>query len=417
MKLGVAAAVVDGLLVRGDVEIDGGRVAAVGLPGGRSGLAIPGLVDLQVNGFEGIDLLQATSDDILVLNARLARTGVLWYQPTLITAPEELTRLALATIGESVGGAGATRSGAHILGVASRGAVSQRGPRRSAPRRAPASARSRPVGLVPARRLRRHHRHDCPELPRADELIDALVGRNITVSLGHTDAPALVAHAAFDQGARTVTHLFNAMRPFGHRDPGVAGTALARADVVVQLIADGVHLAPETILATWRAARGRIALVSDLIAAAGLGDGTFRLGTVDVTVEGGVSRLPDGTLAGAVRPLSWGLRMLVELGVPIVEAVEAVTRTPARLLGRDDIAVLRPGSPADLVVLDDNFAVARGAGGRLARRLARRRPFAATTRLAAVVPPRAPGGARQRPPWRGAVSGARGRRRRRRAPR
>ena len=358
MKLGVAAAVVDGLLVRGDVEIDCGRVAAVGLPGGRSGLAIPGLVDLQVNGFEGIDLLQATSDDILVLNARLARTGVLWYQPTLITAPEELTRLALATIGESVGGAGATRSGAHILGVHLEGPF-------LSPDRA---------GAHPVEHLRRPDLDllaslllgGCPvttvtlapELPRAGELIDALVARNITVSLGHTDAPALVAHAAFDQGAQTVTHLFNAMRPFGHRDPGVAGTALSRADVIVQLIADGVHLAPETILASWRAARGRIALASDLIAAAGLGDGTFRLGTVDVTVEDGVSRLPDGTLAGAIRPLSWGLRMLVELGVPIVEAVEAVTRTPAQLLGRDDIAVLRPGSPADLVVLDDDFAVA-----------------------------------------------------------
>ena len=133
-----------------------------------------------------------------------------------------------------------------------------------------------------------------------------------------------------------MTHLFNAMRPFGHRDPGVAGVALARPDVVVQLIADGVHLAPEAILAAWRAARGRIALVTDATAAAGLGDGAFRLGTTEVTVEHGVSRLADGTLAGSVRPLAWGLRMLVELGVPIVEAVDAVTRTPARLLRRDE---------------------------------------------------------------------------------
>jgi N-acetylglucosamine-6-phosphate deacetylase len=301
-----------------------------------------------------------------VLNAKLARSGVLWYQPTLITAPEELTRLALDTIGESVGGTETMNGGARILGV------HLEGPFLSVDH----------AGAHPVEHLRRPDLDllasfllgGCavttvtlaPELPRADELIDALVGRNVTVSLGHTDASALVAHAAFDQGAGTVTHLFNAMRPFGHRDPGVAGTALARADVVVQLIADGVHLAPETILATWRAARGRIVLVSDLISASGLGDGTFRLGTVDVTVEGGVSRLADGTLAGAVRPLAWGLRMLVELGVPIVEAVDAVTRTPARLLGRDDIGVLRPGSAADLVVLDDNFAVASVlAGGSL----------------------------------------------------
>ena len=196
-----------------------------------------------------------------------------------------------------------------------------------------------------------------PELPRAGELIDVLVGRGVVVSLGHTDAGAAVAQAAFDQGAATVTHLFNAMRPFAHRDPAVAGVALARPDVIVQLIADGVHLAPEAILAAWRAARGRIGLVSDATAAGGLGDGTFRLGTTEVVVEAGVSRLADGTLAGSVRPLSWGLRMLVELGVPIVEAVDAVTRTPARLLRREDIAVLSPGAPADLVVLDDDFSV------------------------------------------------------------
>jgi N-acetylglucosamine-6-phosphate deacetylase len=359
VKLGVAAAVVDGSLVRGDVEIHEGRIAAVGLPGGRSGLAVPGLVDLQVNGFRGIDVLQATSDEILALGVELARTGVLWYQPTLITAPEELTRLALATIGESVSGFQAKDAGARILGAHLEG---------------PFLSEDR-AGAHPVEHLRRPDLDllasfllgGCavttvtlaPELPRADELIDGLVGRNITVSLGHTDATAQVAHAAFDQGARTVTHLFNAMRPFGHRDPGVAGAALARGDVIVQLIADGVHLAPEAILVAWRAARGRVALVSDLTAAGGLGDGAFRLGTVGVTVENGVSRRADGTLAGAVRPLAWGLRMLVELGVPIVEAVDAVTRTPARVIGCDDIAVLRPGAPADVVVLDDDFAVER----------------------------------------------------------
>ena len=352
VRLGVAAAVVDGLLVRGDVEIDDGRIVAVGLSGGRAGLAVPGLVDLQVNGFSGIDVLRATSDEILALGVELARTGVLWYQPTLVTAPAELTRLALATIGAATGEPGARILGAHLEG----------------PFLSPERAGAHPVELLrdpDLDLLASFLVAGCavttvtlaPELPRAGELIDALAGRGVTVSLGHTDATAPVAQAAFDQGARTVTHLFNAMRPFGHRDPGVAGVALARTDVIVQLIADGVHLAPEAILAAWRAGRGRLALVSDAIAAGGLGDGAFRLGTVDVVVEGGVSRLADGTLAGAVRPLAWGLRMLVELGVPIVEAVDAVTRTPARVVGREDVGVLRPGAPADVVVLDDDFAV------------------------------------------------------------
>lgn len=358
VKLGVAAAVVDGSLVRGDVEIENGRIAAVGLPGGRSGIAIPGLVDLQVNGFRGIDLLHATGDEVERLGVELARTGVLWYQPTLITAPPELARLALTTIGECAAAARGEGAAARILGAHLEG---------------PFLSPDRP-GVHPREYLQQPDLDLlasyllagsavsmvtlAPELPRAGELIDGLIGRGIAVSLGHTDADAATAHAAFDQGARTVTHVFNAMRPFGHRDPGVAGAALVRDDVIVQLIADGAHLAPETILATWRAARGRIALVSDLTASGGMGDGPFRLGTVDMVVEDGVARSADGALAGAVRPLGWGLRLLIELGVPIGEAVDAVTRTPARILGRNDVGVLRPGAAADLVILDDDFAVA-----------------------------------------------------------
>jgi N-acetylglucosamine-6-phosphate deacetylase len=196
-----------------------------------------------------------------------------------------------------------------------------------------------------------------PELDPADELIEALATRGILVSLGHSDAVAAAAHAGFDLGARALTHVFNAMRPFAHRDPGPAGAALARADVTVMLIADGVHVAPDAMLAVWRSTRGRLVLVSDAIAAAGLGDGVFTVGSVEVEVVDGVSRRADGTLAGAVKPLAWGLRYLVELGVPIVEAVDAVTRAPAALVGRPDLGRLAPGLPADVVVLDDAFAV------------------------------------------------------------
>ena len=116
MRLGVAAAVVEGELVRGDVSVEDGVVDAVGLAPGRAGIAIPGLVDLQVNGYGGIDAMHATSDEIVELGVALARTGVLAYQPTLITAPPELTRLALATIGEAAGGPGARILGAHLEG-------------------------------------------------------------------------------------------------------------------------------------------------------------------------------------------------------------------------------------------------------------------------------------------------------------
>ena len=355
MRLGVAAAVVGGSLVRGDVEVEEGAVAGVGLPGPGAGLAIPGLVDLQVNGYGGVDVQRAEPGEFAELAHALARDGVLWYQPTVVTADPAAMRDALTSIGQAFERPAPARMlGAHVEG----------------PFLSPVR-----VGAHPSEHLRRPSLDAlaalllagcpltmvtlAPELDDAAELIDALAERGIVVSLGHTDATAVVAHAAFDQGARSVTHLFNAMRPFHHRDPGVVGAALARGDVTVMLVADGVHVAADAVVAAWRAARGRLALVSDAIAAAGEGDGVTSLGDVEVVVADGVPRLADGTLAGSVRPLAWGLRLLVELGVPIVEAVDAVTRTPARLLGRSDAGVLGPGRPADLVVLDDAFAVER----------------------------------------------------------
>lgn len=356
MRLGVAAAIVDGELVRGDVEVHDGIVAAAGLDrGGGRGLAIPGMVDLQVNGYAGVDVLRAEPGELLELGRALARDGVLAYQPTLITAPPEAARDALEAIGHAAAlGGPATIVGAHLEG----------------PFLSPVRC-----GAHPRRWLRRPDVDllasllacGCavtmltiaPELDDADEVIDAAVAKGVLVSVGHTDATAVQAAAAFDLGARSVTHLFNAIRPFGHRDPGAVGTALSREDVTVLLIADGVHVAPEALLTAWRAARGRFALVSDAIAAAGLGDGAFAIGSVEVEVVDGVSRTGDGALAGAVRPLGWGLRTLVELGVPIVEAVAAVTTTPAALIGRPDLGRLSVGGPADLVVLDDAFALDR----------------------------------------------------------
>src|SRR5207302_8309322 len=120
--------------------------------------------------------------------------------------------------------------------------------------------------------------------------------RGVVVSCGHTDATAEEATEAFDRGVRTVTHLFNAMRPFSHRDPGIAGAALARDDVIVQIILDGIHLAPDTARLIWRAAAGRVALVTDAVAGAssGNGDGSYSLGNLEVQVRDGVVRGPDG---------------------------------------------------------------------------------------------------------------------------
>jgi N-acetylglucosamine-6-phosphate deacetylase len=198
-----------------------------------------------------------------------------------------------------------------------------------------------------------------PELPGALELIRLLHDAGIVVSFGHTDATAAQAQVGFDLGVRTVTHLFNAMRPFGHRDPGIAGAALARADVIVQIVLDGSHLAEETALIVWRAAAGRVALVSDAIAAAAAGDGTFRLGSVELDVSGGVARRADGALAGSTGTMIGAVRNLHALGAPLAEAVAAATSVPASILGRPDLGLLRAGARADLVVLDDALEITR----------------------------------------------------------
>ncbi len=145
------------------------------------------------------------------------------------------------------------------------------------------------------------------------------------------------------------------MRPFSHRDPGIVGAALARPDVVLQLIADGEHLDDDVVRIVWGAAPGRVALVSDSIAAAGLGDGSFPLGPGEVLVRGGVARRADGVLAGSTRTLLDGVRRLHALGVPLGQAVDAATRLPARIAGRTDVGQLRPGAVADVVVLDDRL--------------------------------------------------------------
>ena len=222
-----------------------------------------------------------------------------------------------------------------------------------------------------------------PELPGATELIDRLIERGVAVSLGHTDATAEQANAAFDRGARSVTHLFNAMRPFLHRDPGIVGAALAREDVVVWIIVDGIHLAPETVRVTWRAARERLALVTDAITGAGLAEGSYSLGNLDIRVHEGTVRGPDGVLAGSVLTMDEAVRNLHALGVPFEEAVAAATSTPARVLGEPELGRIDVGLPADLVVLerrDRDRARAR-------RRRSPRRGLATACALATAMRP------------------------------
>jgi N-acetylglucosamine-6-phosphate deacetylase len=351
-RLGVEAALVDGALVRGDVDIADGRIAATGLNGHPGkGIAAPGFVDLQVNGFGGIDFLSADRPAYEQAGEALLRTGVTAYQPTFITSPEAELEAALRELPQDGNGA------PHVLGAHLEGPF-------IAPRRLgshPIAARRDPDVELLKRLLeagRVAHVTLAPELPGALELVDFLRARGVTVACGHSDATAEEARAAFRRGARTVTHLFNAMRPFAAREPGLAGAALADPSVPVQVILDGVHLADDTAKLVWNVASGRVALVTDAVAAAGVGDGSYRLGGVEVKVVDGIARRA-GVLAGSTVTMVESIRNLVRLGASLEAALSAATEVPARIVGRHDVGRLRPGARADLVVVDDNLEIVR----------------------------------------------------------
>ena len=352
MRLGVESALVDGRVVRGDVEIAEGRIVAFGLasPNGR-GLAAPGFIDLQVNGFAGIDFFEADADGYRRAGEALLETGVTAYLPTFITAFEEPLLAALREVPASSGGP-------RIMGVHLEGpflSPLRLGIHPAAARRDPDEALlERLLGAGPVRLMTL-----APELPGAGALIEVLVRREIAISCGHSDATASEANAAFSSGVRTVTHLFNAMRPFRHRDPGIAGAALARDDVVVQVILDGVHLAPETASVVWRAAEGRVALVTDAMAGAGLTDGEYRLGGLGIEIREGVARGPSGALAGSTLTMIEAVRNLHALGASLADAIGAATEVPARVLRLPAAGRLEVGLPADVVILTDELEIER----------------------------------------------------------
>ncbi len=349
-RIGVRAALVDGAVIPGDVEVVDGEVAMVGVqPAGRSGTAIPGYIDLQVNGFGGVDFLGADVDGYRIAGEALASCGVTAYQPTLVSAPLPTAVSALEQLAKAQGSGGPRILGAHLegpfLSPTWKGAHDER---YIVPPDLALAGKLCAAGPVTQMTI-------APEQPGGFDLLDWLVRRGIVVALGHTDADAATSHAAFNRGARAVTHLHNAQRRFAARDPGVVGVALSRADVVVGVIADLVHLAPETLVMAWLCARERLAVVTDAIEAAGAGQGEYSLGDRTIYVAEDVARLADGTLAGSVLTMDRAVRNLVGLGVPWPEAVRAAAVTPARLVGHEELGTLRPSTPADVTVLDDEL--------------------------------------------------------------
>ncbi|RII97366.1 N-acetylglucosamine-6-phosphate deacetylase [Clavibacter michiganensis] len=201
-----------------------------------------------------------------------------------------------------------------------------------------------------------------PELDGALDAIRRLVGAGVVAAVGHTTCSGDVARAAFDAGATVLTHAFNAMPGIHHREPGPIMAALADEWVTLELILDGVHVAPSVAALLLRAAPGRVALVTDAMAAAGSADGRYRLGALDVDVRDGVARLAGAdTIAGSTLTQDAALRIAVrEVGLALPDAIAALTLVPARALGLDDrLGLLHAGHAADVVALSPDLAVTR----------------------------------------------------------
>ncbi len=374
------------------ILLDGEKIAAIGprhsvsVPGDARcceapGLTVvPGFIDLHIHGAGGRDVMEGTREALEIIAATAASRGTTSLIATTVTASEECTLHAAAAIsswirsrppaGSAVAaGAPTAEIRAEILGI------HFEGPFISAARRGVhplewIALPSIPLlrDLLAAAQGTARILTLAPELPGALNLVHAARNAGLIVSLGHTDATYAQAMAAIDLGARHATHVFNAMRPFAHRETGVLGAALTSPLVACELIADGVHVDAAAIrLLIAAKGPGGIILVSDATSATGMPDGRYALGSFEVNVVGGISRDSAGKLAGSTLTLDRALRNLYALGVPLPEVLAMLTTNPARALGLGGRkGALVPGADADLVFLDNRLEVAgvmtRGAG-------------------------------------------------------
>jgi N-acetylglucosamine-6-phosphate deacetylase len=351
----------------GAVLVDGNRIVDVGptsrIPGptcaqvlDATGLIVtPGFIDLQINGAFGHDFT-ADPASIWPVAARLPSYGVTAFLPTIITSPFGAVAAAQAAVtrGPACSDTGATPLGLHLegpfLNPQKKGAHNPAFLRAPDPLSISDWSPAQGVCLVTL----------APELPGALELVAILVERGVAVGAGHSAASHAQAQAGFDAGVRYGTHLFNAMPPMYHREPGLTGALLTDTRPTAGIIADGIHTHPATVHLAWQLLGNiRLNLVSDAMAALGMPPGQHPLGDYVVIVDGTSARLADGTLAGSILSLDTALRNLIAFtGCSLAKALPTVTTTPAEVLGlgatRGRIA---PGTVADLVLLTPQHEV------------------------------------------------------------
>ena len=351
------------VLEPGYVAAAGDRITEVGAgpPPGRpdilldGGVLVPGFVDLQVNGFYGTDLADGDAAGWARVVQRLPETGTTAFLPTYITAP--VAELA-ASLRKARKMAEEVPKGARILGVHLEGPFLSRArpgahrPDWMVPPTAAAVAELLAAGQGVLRLVTL-----APEVDGALAAVATLTAAGVLVSVGHSDATARQVADAAGAGARMVTHLFNAQRGLHHREPGVVGQALTDPRLTSGLIVDLSHVAAAPCAIAFAAAPGRICLVTDAAACAGMPPGRYLLGgdAVELPPDGGAPVRPDGTLAGSALRMDLALANAVGVGLGLAEAVAAASRIPADLIGRPELGRLAPGAAADLAWLGDDL--------------------------------------------------------------
>ena len=364
------------VLAPGYVALDAGQVTAaepgppprapdVELP---HGVLVPGFVDLQVNGYYGEEFPPASADGLAKVATRLPETGATALLPTFVTAPPGALAAALRATAAMLPALPARA--ARVLGVHAEGpfiSPARKGAHHEAWMTDPTPAAI--DELLEAGRGVLRLVTLAPERDGAMAAITRLTDAGILVSVGHSDATAAQVDEAAARGARMVTHVFNAQRPLHHREPGVVGQALTDPRLTSGLIADMYHVAPPVCVLAFRAAPGRICLVTDAAACAGMPPGRYLLGGEPIELPPGDGTPPvrdDGTLAGSALRMDVAVANMVRAGIELAEAVEAGTRVPADLIGRPDLGRIAPGAAADLAWLGDDLRTrATWVGGEL----------------------------------------------------
>jgi N-acetylglucosamine-6-phosphate deacetylase len=354
-----------GILIReGTIETIGPR-SGMTLPAGAQEIratdktAVPGFIDVHIHGAGGHDVMEGTGAALRSITRKVSEYGTTSLVATTVTASTDETLRAVEGIAGYIAHQRETdEPRAEVLGI------HFEGPFISKERRGvhPAEWIQLPSAETLGRFLKAAAGNAriltiAPEVLGAAPCIDAARDAGLVVSLGHTNATYEQARAAMARGAHSATHVYNAMRPFTHRDPGVIGAVLTTPEVNAELIADGVHV-EEAAMKLLLLAKGaeHVTLVSDGLSATGMPDGKYMLGGFEVTVSGGVCRNAEGTLAGSTLTLDRALRNIVALGISVPNAVRMLTLNPATLLGIEfKKGSLRVGADADVLLLDEGL--------------------------------------------------------------